>query len=146
MSSERLRRTTFTLGLLLQLVEVLGQQGWPAWLPGIFVIRWNSPLMFANASVFRNLVRDLLAQSDQKSRWIVIATEPITDLDTTAADTLRDLDLELNALDIHLAFAELQSAVQERLRTFGLHDTIDARHFYPTLDAAIVAIEARERS
>ena len=102
--------------------------------------------MFANASVFRDLVRDLLAKSDQKPRWVVIAAEPITDLDTTAADTLRDLDLELNAQDIHLAFAELQPAVQERLRTFGLHDTIDARHFYPTLDAAIVAIQSRERS
>lgn len=114
-------------------------------LPGILIIRWNAPLMFANASVFRDLVRDLLAKSDQKPRWVVIAAEPITDLDTTAADTLRDLDLELNAQGIHLAFAELQPAVQERLRTFGLHDTIDARHFYPTLEAAIVAITSRER-
>jgi high affinity sulfate transporter 1 len=114
-------------------------------LPGILIIRWNAPLMFANASVFRDLVRDLLAKSEEKPRWVVIAAEPITDLDTTAADTLRDLDLELNAQGIHLAFAELQPAVQERLRTFGLHDTIDAQHFYPTLDAAIVAIHARER-
>jgi high affinity sulfate transporter 1 len=115
-------------------------------LPGILIIRWNAPLMFANASVFRDLIRDLLAKSDQKPRWVVIAAEPITDLDTTAADTLRDLDLELNAQDIHLAFAELQPAVQERLRAFGLHDTIDAHHFYPTLEAAIVATQSRERS
>jgi MFS superfamily sulfate permease-like transporter len=116
-----------------------------AW-PGILILRWNAPLMFANASVFRDLVRDLLAKSEEKPRWVVIAAEPITDLDTTAADTLRDLDLELNAQGIHLAFAELQPAVQERLRTFGLHDTIDARHFYPTLEAAIVAIQSRERA
>ena len=115
-------------------------------LPGILIIRWNAPLMFANASVFRDLVRDLLAKSDQKPRWVVIAAEPITDLDTTSADMLRDLDLELNAQGIHLAFAELQPAVQERLRTFGLHDTIDARHFYPTLEAAIVAIKSRDRA
>jgi high affinity sulfate transporter 1 len=113
--------------------------------PGILILRWNAPLMFANASVFRTLVRDLLAKSEEKPRWVVIAAEPITDLDTTAADTLRDLDLELNAQAIHLAFAELQPTVQERLRAFGLHDTIDARHFYPTLDAAIVAIQSRER-
>jgi high affinity sulfate transporter 1 len=115
-------------------------------LPGILIIRWNAPLMFANASVFRDLVRDLLAKSEEKPRWVVIAAEPITDLDTTAADTLQDLDLELNAQGIHLAFAELQPAVQERLRVFGLHDTIDARHFYPTLDTAIEAIQSRERA
>jgi high affinity sulfate transporter 1 len=114
--------------------------------PGILIIRWNAPLMFANASVFRDLVRDLLAKSEPKPRWVMIAAEPITDLDTTAADTLRDLDLELNAQDIHLAFAGLQPAVQERLRTFGLHDTIDERHFFPTLETAIEAFQSRERA
>ena len=97
--------------------------------------------MFANASVFRDLVREQLAQSrTQKPHWVVIAAEPITELDTTAADTLRDLDLELNAQGIHLAFAELQGPVREHLIKLGLQETIDARNFYPTLDTAIEAI------
>src|SRR6185437_10104875 len=114
-------------------------------LPGILIIRWNAPLMFANASVFRDLVRDLLAKSDQKPRWVVIAAEPITDLDTTAADTLRDLDLELNAQGIHLAFAALQGPVRDHLIKLGLQKTIDARNFYPTLDTAIKSIAEQEQ-
>ena len=81
-----------------------------------------------------------MPKAEQKPRWVVIAAEPITDLDTTAADMLRDLDLELNAQDIHLAFAELQGPVREHLIKLGLQETIDARHFYPTLDTAIEAI------
>jgi high affinity sulfate transporter 1 len=109
-------------------------------LPRIQMIRWNAPLMFANATVFRALVREQLAKSDTPPTWIIIAAEPITDLDTTAADMLRDLDLELNAQGIHLVFAELQEPVQEQLGRMGLHDTIDARHFYPTLEEAVTAV------
>jgi high affinity sulfate transporter 1 len=112
-------------------------------LPGILIIRWSAPLMFANATVFRDLIREQLARSDPKPGWVLIAAEPITDLDTTAADTLRDLDLELNAQGIHLAFAELQEPVQEQLIKLGLQQTIDARHFYPTLDAALEAVSGK---
>jgi high affinity sulfate transporter 1 len=109
-------------------------------LPSILMIRWNAPLMFANATVFRALVREQLAKAHPRPSWILIAAEPITDLDTTAADMLRELDLELNAQGIHLVFAELQERVQDQLVRLGLQETIDARHFYPTLDAAVHAV------
>jgi MFS superfamily sulfate permease-like transporter len=93
--------------------------------------------MFANATVFRDLIREQLAASDPQPTWVIIAAEPITDLDTTAADMLRDLDLELNAKGSHLIFAEFQGPVRDHLVKLGLQQTIDARHFYPTIDAAI---------
>jgi high affinity sulfate transporter 1 len=108
--------------------------------PDILIIRWNAPLMFANATVFRSVIREQIAQADPKPQWVVIAAAPITDLDTTAADTLRDLDLELNAQGIHLAFAALQGRVRDHLVKLGLQKTIDARNFYPTLETAIKAI------
>jgi len=109
-------------------------------LPDILIIRWSAPLMFANATVFRSLVRAQLAQRDPQPKWVVIAAEPISELDTTAGDMLRDLDLELNAKGIHMAFAELQEPVRDHLIKLGLQKTIDARNFYPTLDTAIEAI------
>ena len=93
--------------------------------------------MFANATVFRDLIREQLAASHAQPTWVVIAAEPITDLDTTAADMLRDLDLELNAKGIHLVFAELQGPVRDHLVKLGLQETIDARHFFPTIEAAV---------
>jgi high affinity sulfate transporter 1 len=108
--------------------------------PGILIIRWNAPLMFANATVFRTLIREQVAAANPKPDWVIISAEPITDLDTTAAETLRDLDLELNAQGIHLAFAALQGPVRDHLIKLGLQKTIDARNFYPTLDTALEAI------
>jgi anti-anti-sigma regulatory factor len=58
-------------------------------------------------------------------------------VDTTAGDMLVDLDLELNAAGIHLVFAELKESVKDRIERYGLLETIDRRHFYPTIEVAV---------
>lgn len=106
-------------------------------IPGLIMIRWDAPIFFANAGIFRKLVRDQIVAAATPSHWVLIAAEPITDVDTTAADMLVDLDLELNAAGIHLVFAELKDHVREKIVRYGLLDTIDHRHFFPTLEVAV---------
>jgi len=108
-------------------------------IPGLLIIRWDAPLFFANANLFRNLVRELIAHSPTKPLWVLVTAEPVTDVDTTAADMLMHLDLELNAADIHLAFAELKGPVKEKIIRYSLLDTIDAGYFYPTIEVAVDA-------
>ena len=120
--------------------QVPGLEGWHSvdghddavQIPGVVVYRWEAPLFFANASAFRQQLRQL-AREHQPS-WIVLQCEAITDIDVTAADMLRQLDDELNAQGIHLAFAELRSRLQEQALRYGLMETLDHDHFYPTLD------------
>ncbi len=107
--------------------------------PGLLIIRWDAPLFFANANLFRDLVRDLIAREETKPFWVLVTAEPVTDVDTTAADMLADLDLELNAADIHLVFAELKEPVREKIVRYSLLDTIEERHFYPTIEVAVEA-------
>ncbi|MGZ4689562.1 MAG: SulP family inorganic anion transporter [Acidimicrobiia bacterium] len=106
--------------------------------PGIVVYRWEAPLFFANARTFREQVRGLV--KERQPRWVVLQCEAITDIDVTAADVLQQLDVELNAAGIHLAFVELRSRLQDLVGRHGLYDTLDRDHFYPTLDAALAAI------
>src|SRR5580704_5177373 len=63
---------------------------------GLVIFRFDAPLFFANTLAFRQKVTTLAA-CEPKPRWIVLAAEPITDVDTTAADILEDLDKALNA-------------------------------------------------
>lgn len=107
--------------------------------PGLLMVRWDAPIFFANTNLFRRLIRDRVAK--YKPSWVVMAAEPITDIDTTAADMLVDLDEELNAAGIHLIFAELKKPVREKVERYGLLDTIDRHHFYPTIEAAVEAFE-----
>jgi MFS superfamily sulfate permease-like transporter len=107
-------------------------------LPGLVVFRFDAPLVFANARTFREQIRRL-AVSDPKPKWIIVAAEPITDVDTTAADMLESLDEALNASGISLVFAEMKDPVRRKIERYELTKTIDPRHFYPTLDTAVDA-------
>ena len=64
-------------------------------LPGLVIVRFDAPLIFANATTFRDQIRKLAA-AEPRPRWILLAAEPLTDVDTTAADMLEDLDQDLN--------------------------------------------------
>jgi len=107
-------------------------------LPGLVIYRFDAPLFFANAKTFRDEVRRL-ANSEPKPTWIVIAAEPVTDVDTTASDVLEELDASLNADGISLVFAELKDPVRRKIERYGLTRTIDPRHFFPTIESAVAA-------
>ncbi|MEU6214875.1 sulfate permease [Streptomyces sp. NPDC047023] len=111
-------------------------------LPGLVIHRFDAPLVFANAKNFRDAVRRLAA-AEPRPRWIVVAAEPMTDVDTTAADVLEELDEELNAAGVHLVFAELKDPVRRKIERYGLTRTIDARHFFPTVESAVAAYRLR---
>ena len=127
-----------TLGRVRGLDGYHDQQQHPAAeeLPGLVIFRFDAPLFFANARTFRDQIRHLAA-AEPKPRWIVIAAEPMTDVDTTAADMLADLDEELNANGISLVFAELKDPVREKLERYELIGPLNPDHFFPTLEAAI---------
>jgi MFS superfamily sulfate permease-like transporter len=110
-------------------------------MPGMVIYRFDAPLIFANAKTFRDaIVR--LAKAEPKPKWIVIAAEPITDVDTTASDVLEELDEFLNGQGINLVFAELKDPVRRKIERYGLTRTIDPSHFFPTVDSAADAFRA----
>src|SRR5439155_13314644 len=82
------------------------------------------------------------SRTDPPPAWILIAAEPVTDVDTTASDVLEDLDEALNERGISLVFAELKDPVRRKIERYGLTRTIDPRHFYPTVEAAVSAFRA----
>ena len=105
-------------------------------LTGLVIFRFDAPLFFANARTFREQIRRFAA-AEPRPQWILIAAEPITDVDTTAADMLTDLDEELNANGTSLVFAELKDPVRAKLERYQLIGPLDPKHFFPTIDAAL---------
>src|SRR3954470_5113527 len=105
-------------------------------LPGLVVYRFDAPLIFANARTFAETVRRM-AEQRVGVRWIVVAAEPVTDVDTTASDMLQELDSWLNERGVSLIFAEMKDPVREKIERYELTRTIDPAHFFPTLDDAV---------
>jgi len=106
------------------------------------MFRFDAQLFFANARTFRDQIRRLAAK-EPRPHWIIIAAEPITDVDTTAADMLADLDEELNANGTFLVFAELKDPVRAKLERYELIGPLDPAHFFPTIDAAVDAFRRK---
>jgi high affinity sulfate transporter 1 len=106
--------------------------------PSVLVYRWEAPLFFANAGAFRRQIRHFVAE--RKPAWVIVQCEAITDVDVTAAGMLKQLDEELNHAGVHLAFVEMRSRLQDLVQRYGLLETLDRSHFYPSVEAALSAI------
>jgi len=110
-------------------------------LPGLLLYRFDAPLLFVNARSLREEVRRLVAVAPPP-RWLVLAAEPITDLDTTAADMLADLDRELATGGTRLVLAELKDVVRQKIERYELVDALDPSRYFPTVRAAVEAYRA----
>lgn len=106
-------------------------------IPGLVLLRWDSPLFFANAEWFHKRVLEAAEAAPAPVRWLVIAAEPMTSVDVTSADMLVDLDTELAEAGIQLRFAEMKDPVKDKLRRFGIFDRFGEARFFATLEEAV---------
>jgi len=111
-------------------------------LDGLVLFRWDAPLFFANAEAFREAVERAVDMAPTATRWVVVAAEPITDIDTTAADILDELLGDLRRSGIELRFAEMKDPVKDWLSRYGLLQKIGDDSFYPTVGTAVDAYVA----
>jgi high affinity sulfate transporter 1 len=105
--------------------------------PGLVLFRWDAPLFFANAELFRDRVLDAVADSPTPVRWLVVGAEPITSVDVTSADALEELDATLHAAGIDLCFAEMKDPVKDKLKRFGLFSRLGEQRFFATIGEAV---------
>ena len=115
--------------------------------PGIVIVRFDAPLFFANAGMFGEWVRSVV-DADAGAipiRHVVLAAEPITDIDSTAIDEIVALDDHLAADGIELVFAEMKGPVHDHITRYGLVSRFGPDRFAPTVGAAVDAIIGHER-
>ena len=106
-------------------------------IPGLVLFRWDAPLFFANAAVFEERVQQAIAVAPTPTKWVVVAAEPVTDVDITAADMLAELDKKLHQAGMDLCFAEMKGPVKDRLKRYGLFNSFGNENFFPTIGQAV---------
>lgn len=106
-------------------------------IPGLVLFRWDAPLFFANAAVFEERIQQAIALAPTPTKWVVVAAEPVTDVDITAADMLAELDNKLHRAGMDLCFAEMKGPVKDILKRYGLFDTFGNENFFPTIGQAV---------
>ncbi|SAL03173.1 sulfate transporter [Caballeronia calidae] len=110
-----------------------------AQVPGLLLFRWDAPLFFANAELFQQRVVEAVDVVAAPVKRVVVAAEPVTSVDVTSADMLRELYRALRQRGIELHFAEMKDPVRDKLRRFELTSIFSDACFHPTLGSAVDA-------
>jgi MFS superfamily sulfate permease-like transporter len=107
----------------------------------LLLYRFDAPLFFANASFFADdLSRRIAERADSDPvECVIVTAEPITDLDVTAADMLRELFENLSGRDIAVKFAELKGAVHDRFDRYQVFPGDHPEHTARTVGEAVKA-------
>ncbi|MGO1544252.1 MAG: SulP family inorganic anion transporter [Gulosibacter sp.] len=121
---------------------------------GVVIVRFDAPLFFANASLFaefmRATVREARAEAEaeglQPIETVILASEPITDIDSTAMDELLNLDSYFVSRGITLIFAEMKSPVWDHFASYELNKHFPSERFAPTVGAAVDEVTGQLRT
>ena len=108
-------------------------------IPGLVLFRWDAPLFFANAEFFHDRVLDAVASSPTPVRWLVVAAEPVTSVDVTAADAVCELDDTLHAAGIEMYFAEMKRSGQGQAEALRTLHALRRATFFATIEEAVSA-------
>ncbi len=111
---------------------------------GVLIVRFDAALFFANGGIFDDFVRGKVKEARSAGRrvhTVIVAAEPIVDIDATAVDELVELDDYLRLHGITLILAEMKDPVRDQLRRYDLRidgkPRFDDSRFAPTTGAKI---------
>jgi sulfate permease, SulP family len=112
-------------------------------LPGLVVYRFDAPVFFANADVFRDQIRELVRDAKVPVREVIVNAEGINDLDTTGIQMLERLLDDLEDQDVHLSWARVRTPLRNLMRSTGLEQRIGAGNFHLRVEDAVAAFSRR---
>jgi SulP family sulfate permease len=111
--------------------------------PGLIVYRFDAPLVFANAAFFTERLEELIANAEGGLKCVVLDAEAISDFDSTAAEALETLDVDLERRGVELWIARANQPLRDLLQVTGLTKRLGKDNIYPSVRAAVSAYHER---
>lgn len=107
--------------------------------PGLIVYEFGADLFYANANRFVEDVRNLVAHAPAPTRWFVVDAGAVTDIDYSAAQTLRDLIADLQQQGVDLALARVRPGLRADLARHGVIAALGQDRIFGTMHEALAA-------
>ena len=108
--------------------------------PGLIVYRFGADLFYANDTRFTGEVLRLLAKAPSPVRWLIVDSAAITDIDFSAAQSVRELCGELRERSVTLILARVSPFLRADLVRHRLIPVVGEAHIFPTLHEAIASL------
>ena len=111
--------------------------------PGLIVYRFGADLFYANHNQFADEVRTLVERAPTPVRWFVVDAGAITDIDYSAAQSIRDLHEDLARQRVCMVFARVSPYLRSDMDRHGITAAIGAARIFATLHEGLAAVPGR---
>ena len=109
--------------------------------PGLIIYRFGADLFYANDTRFVDEVRDLVERAPNPVRWFIVDAGAITDMDYSAAQSIRDLLNELSRQKVGMIFARVSPYLRSDMDRHGITAVIGQTRIFTTLHEAVNAVQ-----
>jgi SulP family sulfate permease len=107
--------------------------------PGLVIYRFGADLFYANDHRFTDEVRSLVEHAPTPVRWFIVDAGAITDLDYSAARSIRELLDDLARQKVDMMFARVSPYLRSDMDRHGITAAIGEARIFTTLHEAIAA-------
>jgi SulP family sulfate permease len=108
--------------------------------PGLIVYRFGADLFYANHTRFADDVRALVDHAPTPVRWFIVDAGAITDIDYSAAHSLRDLLDDLVGQQVRIVIGRVSPYLRSDMDRHGITAAVGEAWTFPTLHEAIAAV------
>ncbi|MBK9016609.1 MAG: solute carrier family 26 protein [Saprospiraceae bacterium] len=105
--------------------------------PDVLVVRFDGPLYFANVNYFKDKMGELIAQKGEALRLIVLNSDSISYLDSSAIHALEEWVLDNRSRGVQVFFTSVIGPVRDTLNRWELTETIGEKQFFMSNQQAI---------
>jgi SulP family sulfate permease len=110
--------------------------------PGLIVYRFNSDLFYANAHRFTDEVRSLVKHAPTLIGWFIVDAGAITDIDYSAAKSIRELLDDLAGQRVGVVFGRVSPYLRSDMDRHRITAAVGEARIFATLHEAIVAVRS----
>ena len=111
--------------------------------PGLVIYRFGAALFYANAGRFSDEILCLVNTAPAPLQWVLVDAGAITNVDYTAAHTVRELQKSLAQRGVGLLLAHVEGGLQADLDRHDLTNVIGRGRIFDTLHEALAALPVK---
>ena len=108
--------------------------------PALIIYRFGADLFYANQNTFADEARTLVERAPAPVRWFIVDAGAITDIDYSAAQSIRDLLEDLARQGVSVVFARVSPYLRSDMDRHGITTTTGEPRIFATLHEAIAAV------
>jgi sulfate permease, SulP family len=106
---------------------------------GFIAYRFGASLYFANTTLFEDEIEKLVTQAAMPVKWFVLDAEAMVDIDSSGAETLRQVLTSLTNRGVTFALSRANQTTTDLLAHYHLLELIGENRLYPTNRHAVAA-------